>query len=375
MLRWLAARVPDWDLIISVAPEAHSAGEIFWHGVADGTAAGTQPDAPHPLERLVNEAAVRATSSVASTRRSTPPSGVWPPNCPQRRRWSCARCTACSANDRDVASRLLPEFLSRLFTGKGLLESPDPDRVAAARLSARRARRQSIRRRLPRPEFGRGTAAPICRASCARPAARPGRGLAPTASSQEGGHEPETARHFDDIGENRTPIDGHVTVRYRALWPQMKAFALPTYTHGRVRINLRGRERDGIVAPEEFDAVCQEVEEAVRACRNPRTGGPVVEDVIRVCASDPHGPNDPAADLLVMWKGCADAFEHPGVGLIGPLPYDRTGAHSTRGFVLMAGPGIPHADLGERPALDLTPTIVTLLGYEPLADLRGQPLL
>ncbi|MGB5744755.1 MAG: alkaline phosphatase family protein, partial [Sedimenticolaceae bacterium] len=36
---------------------------------------------------------------------------------------------------------------------------------------------------------------------------------------------------------------------YRPLWPAMKAFALPTYSEGLIRINLRGRERDGLIAP------------------------------------------------------------------------------------------------------------------------------
>jgi predicted AlkP superfamily phosphohydrolase/phosphomutase len=181
--------------------------------------------------------------------------------------------------------------------------------------------------------------------------------------------EPETDRHPDEIGDYRTPVDLHVACRYRALWPRMKAFAVPTNTHGRVRINLRGRERDGVVAPDAYDAVCDEVEAAVRACRNPRTGGSVVEDVVRL------GDEDPSADLLIVWKDCADALEHPEAGLIGPVPYGRTGSHSTRGFAFIAGYGIPYSDLGERPAADLTPTIVALLGGEPPGDMQGRPLL
>jgi hypothetical protein len=76
-----------------------------------------------------------------------------------------------------------------------------------------------------------------------------------------------------------------------------------------------------------------------------------------------------------VWKDCADALEHSGAGLIGPVPYGRTGAHSTRGFAFIAGRGISPGELGERPAADLLPTIIALLGHEPPAGIQGRLLL
>jgi hypothetical protein len=75
----------------------------------------------------------------------------------------------------------------------------------------------------------------------------------------------------------------------------------------------------------------------------------------------------------VLWTDCSDALEHPATGVIGPLAFGRTGAHSTQGFAVIAGPGIPRGDLGERPALDLTPTILSLTGHTPGAHLHGRP--
>jgi predicted AlkP superfamily phosphohydrolase/phosphomutase len=201
-----------------------------------------------------------------------------------------------------------------------------------------------------------------------RGGARPPRAGRPRRRAIE--QEPETDRHPDEIGEHVTLIDRYVSCRYRPLWPRMKGFTVPTFSYGRVRINLRGREADGIVAPEAYGAACDEVEAVLRACRNPRTGRPVVEDVIHL-----RDGEDPTADLLIVWKGCPDALEHPGAGLVGPLPYGRTGSHTPRGFAFIAGPGIPHCDLGERPVSDLTPTIVALLGHTPAADMRGRSLL
>jgi hypothetical protein len=189
----------------------------------------------------------------------------------------------------------------------------------------------------------------------------------PHALEAEGDPEALTARPL--------PVDGPPPCRYRALWPTMKAFALPTAAGGRVRINLRGRERDGVVAPEDYAAACDEVERALRACRNPRTGRPVVADVARPRAGDPLDPAGPSADLVVEFTDCPDALEHPEAGVVGPVPYRRTGAHTPDGFAVVAGPGVGPGDLGERPALDLVPTLLALLGRAAPADLPGRPFL
>jgi predicted AlkP superfamily phosphohydrolase/phosphomutase len=363
ILRWLAARVPGWELLLSVASEAHSAGEILWHGL----------DGQHPLTRFVDAAAARRQlcrvyvaldAAVGRLARELPADTV---------------LVVCSLhgmqrNDLDVPSALLPELLARVFAGQRLLVSPDP----------------AAWRRLGCPPVEPGISAYAAQDPRRRSAAQQLRGwLGHHARVRVPGlvaasrrmrrravaQEPETRRSPDEIREYRMAVDGHLSCRYRELWPRMKAFALPTYTHGRVRVNLRGRERDGIVAPEAYDAVCSEVEATVRACRNPRTGRPIVEDIVRAREGNPVDPETPSADLIIVWKDCADALEHPEAGLIGPLAYGRTGSHSPRGFAIIAGPGIPRVDLGERSALDLTPTIVALLGHEPPGDMCGRSLL
>ena len=42
-------------------------------------------------------------------------------------------------------------------------------------------------------------------------------------------------------------------------WSSTRAFAHPAENQGYVRLNLRGRERDGIVAPEDVDALLDEI--------------------------------------------------------------------------------------------------------------------
>jgi predicted AlkP superfamily phosphohydrolase/phosphomutase len=142
---------------------------------------------------------------------------------------------------------------------------------------------------------------------------------------------------------------------------------VPTFYDGRVRLNVRGRERDGVVAPEDFDRVCDEVIAAVGACRDPRTGAPILAEAIRLEGAD--------ADLQLIWTHETDAWEHPDAGLIGPFPYRRTGGHSRRGFAFIAGDDIVPGDLGAHAALDVTPTILALLDRDPPAPMHGRSLL
>ena len=72
----------------------------------------------------------------------------------------------------------------------------------------------------------------------------------------------------------------------------MPAFALPSFYDGRIRLNLRGRERDGVVDPADYERVCDDIEQLLRECRDPRTGEPVLAAVERV-AGDPFAIRAP----------------------------------------------------------------------------------
>ena len=47
----------------------------------------------------------------------------------------------------------------------------------------------------------------------------------------------------------RLDLHWQPALRYRRHWPRMPAFALPSFYDGRVRINLRGREKHGLIEP------------------------------------------------------------------------------------------------------------------------------
>ncbi|NET06149.1 MAG: nucleotide pyrophosphatase [Symploca sp. SIO2B6] len=165
---------------------------------------------------------------------------------------------------------------------------------------------------------------------------------------------------------------------YQPLWSQMKAFALPSFSEGYVRINLQGREPNGIVARAEYDALCDELTQQIYSLKNARTGTPMVKKVIRTRLSGSEcDPKLPDADLVVIWEDSpADVIESPQFGRIGPVPYRRTGSHRARGFLSAIGPGIePGSHLPTAPAVDLTPTILQLMDAPIPKYFDGKPLL
>jgi predicted AlkP superfamily phosphohydrolase/phosphomutase len=156
----------------------------------------------------------------------------------------------------------------------------------------------------------------------------------------------------------------------------MRAFALYSFSDGFVRLNVRGREGRGGVAPGDYDRACAEVSELVRGLTDDR-GGPVVEEVLRLRRAPDHGPNDHPADLVVRWAGHArDRFVHPRYGALGPVPVRRTGGHVADGFLCAAGDGVP-AGIRLRPGepLDVAPTVLALMGQSSSSPLPGRALL
>ena len=165
---------------------------------------------------------------------------------------------------------------------------------------------------------------------------------------------------------------------YSSLWSQMKAFALPAFTNGHIRINLKGRERDGIVDPSEYDALCDRLSEILYRLQDGRTGEPVVKQVVRTRTSaTENDPKLPDSDLVVLWKEpITDVVDSLDLGRIGPLTHCRAGGHRGQGFILAKGSGIvPGAEIADGEVVDLAPTILHLMGAPIPNYLEGKPLI
>ncbi len=172
----------------------------------------------------------------------------------------------------------------------------------------------------------------------------------------------------------------HVTPLQHPAWARMRAFALPSFSEGYVRLNVRGREASGMIDPADYDKVCADVSADIMRLTDARTGKAAAKRVVRTRV----GPDGPAvdgerpsdADLIVVWDGVPiDVVDHPTAGRIGPVPFKRSGSHVHRGFLMAAGPGVGEgARLPEAHALDIPPTILTLLGAPIPAHFDGHPL-
>ena len=111
---------------------------------------------------------------------------------------------------------------------------------------------------------------------------------------------------------------------------------------------------------------------------NARTGAPIVKRVVRTrTGPDDRDPRRPDPDLIVLWDTQpADVVDSPTLGRIGPLPFNRSGIHVHRGFLLAAGPSIPSGDiLAPGQALDIAPTVLALMGAPIPSHFDGAPLL
>jgi len=165
---------------------------------------------------------------------------------------------------------------------------------------------------------------------------------------------------------------------YQPMWHSMKAFALPGFAEGYIRINLKGREPQGIVDPSEYDAICEELCEKLHALKDARTGTPMVYKIVRT-RKDPmeQNPKLSPADLIVVWQDdyATDTMDSPDYGRFGPLPPYRAGSHRHEGFILACGSGIEAgSSLSEGHVLDLAPTILDLMGAPIPKYLEGKPL-
>jgi hypothetical protein len=171
-------------------------------------------------------------------------------------------------------------------------------------------------------------------------------------------------------------VDWHPALQYRDCWHLMPAFALPSYSIGRIRLNVKGRERHGTVDPAAYARTCEDIVELVSTCRDARTGQPVVERTWCSPDPDPLVPEPTRADIRVLWRENVTSFVHPVHGTMGPLPFRRLADHCGRyGFAFVQGSGIEPGDGGVRSELDLPATVVDLVDAPPLSGLSGTSLL
>ena len=162
-------------------------------------------------------------------------------------------------------------------------------------------------------------------------------------------------------------------------WKQSKVFPVPSDFTGTVRINLEGREPEGIVNPgKEYNDICSEIENSFMELVNPETGQKAVKEVIKT--RDHYSGNyiNDLPDIIIKWEGKnpINSLSSPRIGTVtGELPDKRSGAHQTYGFIIAKGKQMkPLKELEEKNIMDIAPTILHFFGIPIPDDMDGEVL-
>lgn len=165
-------------------------------------------------------------------------------------------------------------------------------------------------------------------------------------------------------------------------WATTPAFAHPADNQGYIRLNLRGRERDGIVAPEAADALMTDIAEGLATFRDP-DGTPSVVSVERVADAFRGAHADRLPDLVVRWSDRpATRLGHVTSERYGTVRRrgggsGRSGNHTAGDAWALVVPGASRPRTPDRPPrlADIAATAAALVGADEHIDLPGEPLL
>lgn len=176
-----------------------------------------------------------------------------------------------------------------------------------------------------------------------------------------------------ELGALRAPLTDRRT----------RACALFNNRCGAIRLNLKGRDPFGSVAPgNEAAHLLEEIREALLELRHLPSGAPLIASIATAdeAYGRDHHPNIP--DLIIEFRsdlGPLEACYSPRFGRI-DAPNDRymqrSGDHTAQSRLWIASPRLAPGPLQERGhVIDVAPTILDLVGLEPGAQIDGRSLL
>ncbi|MEE4146176.1 MAG: alkaline phosphatase family protein [Halieaceae bacterium] len=147
---------------------------------------------------------------------------------------------------------------------------------------------------------------------------------------------------------------------------------------GGIRVNLEGREANGMITAAEMESYCDRLIAAIKAIRIVDNGEPLVTDIFRTNQIYHGQCIDQLPDILIEWnQTCAiSALTSPDIGLIRQdrLP-DWSGTHTGRSMAMIHLPGRGQGRLpDDASVLDIAPTLAELCGL-PGLESEGKSLL
>jgi predicted AlkP superfamily phosphohydrolase/phosphomutase len=159
-------------------------------------------------------------------------------------------------------------------------------------------------------------------------------------------------------------------------WTRTQAFSKGNY--GQIYVNLKGREPNGVVSEQEYDAVCERIVERLKALKDPRTNEPWAGQVFRreQVYEGPRVADAPDVaflprDMRYLPLGNADFTSNKFM----VDAFGISGCHRMEGVMIGNGAAVkPHSRLKVASIYDVTPTMLYLLGEALPEDMDGRVL-
>jgi predicted AlkP superfamily phosphohydrolase/phosphomutase len=160
-------------------------------------------------------------------------------------------------------------------------------------------------------------------------------------------------------------------------WSSTTVFPIPAYFLGFLRVNLRGREPQGIVNPgPEYRQLLDRVEADLKRLTDPQSGKPAIRFVARTVDYFDTEPHESLPDIFFDWAPTPYAkrrIEHPLTVLEQKdMFFNRDTRHDLSGFFAAAGTGVnSRGRISNLSVLDVAPTCLFLMGQQAPRSMRG----
>ncbi len=315
----------DWDLYACTLGETHCVGHHFWRCL-EAASRGNDAEYPKAHQGAIRTIYEQADETLGRLIEAAGPGAT------------ILVVASHGMGPSRAGGHLLPEILARLGMGS--------DRGAPARSGWLRDLQRRVRYGVPDSWL------PILQALAA---------TRPVKAMQRG------------AGALRFPLESPLT----------RAVAVPNNRVGAIRLNLKGREPFGCVAPgNEAKSLLEDLRDALLELKDPETGDSIID---RVSTADElfgpdHHPDVP--DLMVVFRIGHDPIEACQSDQVGTIkiPYftrrtHRSGDHTVESRLWAIGPGIPCGQLRPQAnVLDIAPTILKLLNVPLPNNLDGSAI-
>jgi len=173
-------------------------------------------------------------------------------------------------------------------------------------------------------------------------------------------------------GHSHQPI-GSPHEMANLIWTQTQAYVTTGTSQG-LHVNLAGRDPHGIVLPgTAYERLLDNLQEVLLAERDPDTGQPVIESVVR-SEELYHGPWTHLAPDLIYVPASGYASSKGAQGHLQPFTWFM-GDHAVDGILVAAGPGLKQGQsLAGAALIDIAPTVLYLSGAPIPEDMDGRVL-